>query len=206
MCFSASASFIAATFLTLTAAYSFFITCDKRQYFLAAIPLLFALQQGSEGLVWLTLAHQTMLHHIAIASFLFFAFLVWPWWVPLSLLIIEREKVRTILLSILCCFGIFIAACSCFFLVTHNIHAANIGCHIVYTTGMPYSFKALALYAIPTIGSFFISSYPLSFLGVLIALSCLISLFFWEQAFVSVWCFAVAVISIGVVRAIKVLC
>lgn len=55
---------------------------------LAAVPLMFAAQQVTEGIVWLTIGDQSERPEnlAAVAVFLVFALVVWPLWVPLSLL------------------------------------------------------------------------------------------------------------------------
>ena len=53
----------------------------------ASIPLVFAAQQATEGVVWLTIdgsAHATV-HRLAVFAFLGLALVVWPIWLPLSL-------------------------------------------------------------------------------------------------------------------------
>ena len=61
MCFSASASFIAGTSLSALGVVSLRRTELKTEQPLAMIPLLFGLQQLSEGVVWLTFSHDAPL-------------------------------------------------------------------------------------------------------------------------------------------------
>ena len=54
MCFSASASFIAGTSLSAVGVAALRNTKARSEQPLAAIPLLFGIQQLAEGVIWLT--------------------------------------------------------------------------------------------------------------------------------------------------------
>src|SRR5438445_13520615 len=59
---------------------------------LALVPIAFALQQLSEGLVWMGINSQdSALIQMASVFFLFFAIPFWPFWIPISLLFMERK-------------------------------------------------------------------------------------------------------------------
>src|SRR6202000_3006059 len=96
MCFSPSASFGASAVLTVVS-----ITCMVRsrtmpQRVLSGIPLLFAIQQFVEGVVWLSLLRPEWAHweRMATYGFLFFAQMVWPVYVPLAVLLFERDAMK----------------------------------------------------------------------------------------------------------------
>lgn len=77
----------------------------------AAIPLLFAVQQTAEGIVWLTMDQPdaALLQRLAVNVFLGFALLVWPLWLPLSLRRIEHHPARRQALLGLCCAGAMVS-------------------------------------------------------------------------------------------------
>jgi hypothetical protein len=54
MCFSATASFSAGTVLLGLGALTLKLVRHPRELMFAAIPLLFAIQQWTEGVIWLT--------------------------------------------------------------------------------------------------------------------------------------------------------
>jgi len=60
----------------------------------ASIPLIFAAQQFTEGVLWLALPSSTnlILQTITTYIFLFFAQVLWPIWVPFSILKLEMDK------------------------------------------------------------------------------------------------------------------
>src|SRR5207244_8159073 len=97
-CFSATASFGAALALTAIGAVAIRSTKTRAQLPLAAIPLLFAAQQASEGALWLVLNaakhHQT--DAAVVRVFLFFALFVWPAYVPFALLPLQRTRARSL--------------------------------------------------------------------------------------------------------------
>lgn len=81
MCFSAEASFTTAAVLTTIGFAGLKINFSRSQLFLAMIPLLFAIQQFFEGVLWLGLESTTFpitILMLAKKIFLIFAFLVWP--------------------------------------------------------------------------------------------------------------------------------
>ncbi|MFM7640806.1 MAG: hypothetical protein ACKO45_04565 [Cyanobium sp.] len=95
MCFSATASFGASALLLPTGAAALTIAWRKGQRQklpLAAAPLLFGLQQTLEGMVWLGLQTPPDLATpgqpvglvVASLAYLFFAYVVWPVWMPLA--------------------------------------------------------------------------------------------------------------------------
>lgn len=87
MCFSAMASFAAGAVLLpvgLRAVRLAMLREPARWLPLAVTPLLFAGQQGLEGIVWLALDHAVPPFWLrpAALAYLGFAFAVWPVWMP----------------------------------------------------------------------------------------------------------------------------
>ena len=87
MCFSATASFVAAGALAPIGAACVPLAQRlgaRRWMPLAVTPLVFAVQQALEGVVWLRLGHGAStaeLRPVALA-YLGFAFAIWPIWMP----------------------------------------------------------------------------------------------------------------------------
>src|ERR1041384_5110770 len=102
MCFSAKASFIAAGTLSIIGLLSISkaATNTKKLIPLASTPLLFALQQASEGLVWIALTTGLPSHFykIGMYNFVFFAGTWWPLWIPIVLYVLENDSVKKNLL------------------------------------------------------------------------------------------------------------
>src|ERR1700709_2677092 len=96
MCFSAGASFTASAVLGTLGSFSLKRAEGKSQIMFASIPVLFAVQQFSEGLLWLSLSKDGYEEWQTAATyfFLFFAQFLWTTWIPVSMLLMETNKVR----------------------------------------------------------------------------------------------------------------
>src|ERR1700683_2712445 len=96
MCFSATASFVTAGVTGAIGIVSLARVNDPRELPLAATPILFALQQSIEGLLWLDLplAPDGSISTALALSFLFFAKVFWPIYAPIVVLLIEPKGSR----------------------------------------------------------------------------------------------------------------
>lgn len=86
MCFSAAASFVSGALLTGAGLATLSRNSIPEHKIFAAMPLVFGLQQISEGFVWYSLqtpGHEQMLA-VSSGLFLFAALTLWPTYVPLS--------------------------------------------------------------------------------------------------------------------------
>ncbi|MFZ1026703.1 MAG: hypothetical protein WAN66_10840, partial [Limnoraphis robusta] len=79
MCFSASVSFTAAATLSILGIATLRQTPSKQELLLSLFPVLFAIQQGFEGWVWLSLKSDAFLwiNESATYGFLLFATALW---------------------------------------------------------------------------------------------------------------------------------
>lgn len=102
MCLSAPVSLAAAAVLVPTGllAVNRALRVDRRFLALAALPILFGLQQYFEGMVWLAGAaeDQGSLSANSLA-YMFFAWIAWPVWVPVSGYFIETGRRRILYLA-----------------------------------------------------------------------------------------------------------
>ena len=132
MCFSTTASFVSGAILTAIGVASINKIQNKSQILFACIPFIFAIQQFAEGFVWLSLLNSTnhLWQHISTYCFLIFAIVIWPAWVPLSMLLIETKHKRKIALGIVSGLGILFSILSSFYLVFYNSEAQLTSYHI----------------------------------------------------------------------------
>lgn len=166
------------------------------------IPILFGLQQASEGIVWVTMGQpdSSSLFHFAVLAFLFCALIFWPSWIPWSLRQLEVEKPRRKVMFALGALGITGSLYSCWLLFTGAPNAEILGHCVVYTfpawkAPIPSVFYILG-YTLPTIVPFLISSLRLAKVtGWLFLIGLILTFFIREQALTSVWCFSASVIS-----------
>jgi hypothetical protein len=197
MCFSATASFIAGSALSATGAVTLHKTETKREIPFASIPLLFGIQQIFEGFVWLSFSFSNPVwNSIASHGFLFFAYVLWPAFVPFAVGLLETDISRKKLLEVFQLAGIAVGLYFLYFLLAHPLvsHVANKS--IVYFLSIPYGFSAVSLYVLVTCGSLLFSSNKIiNIFGILTALSFAAAYYFYTAALASVWCFFAAVLS-----------
>lgn len=203
MCFSASASFGAGVVLSAIGVVSIKKAQSPSQILFAIIPLIFAVQQTSEGILWLSLLHPSSasLQKATTHIFLFFAQVVWPVWVPFALFKLEpkesRWKSEKMLVGIGAIVSLYLAYC----LFTYNVEAKIVGRHITYILDYPKAISHYCgfMYVIATIAPpFFSRIKKMWLLGTIILISYIITQIFYTDYIVSVWCFFASVISIVV--------
>jgi hypothetical protein len=199
MCFSAAASFTSAALLTVIGALTIKTVKAKTQLMLALVPLFFAIQQASEGLVWLSLQQEAYasLQHLATYLFLFFAYIVWPAWIPLSVWLLEKDKTRKQIIRFLAIGGGLVSGYLASLLIIYPVAPTISNDNIVYAHDMPaYLTWGYLLYTIPVIVPWFVSSIRYFWVfGVSVGAALLASYFFWHHAYGSVWCFFAALLS-----------
>ena len=90
MCFSATASFAAGGLLLGVGSLTLRRARTPRERPFAAIPLLFAIQQFIEGVIWLTFSREApLLNTVMTHAYSFFSHVLWPVYVPVAVLLIE---------------------------------------------------------------------------------------------------------------------
>ncbi len=199
MCFSAQASFIATGVLSIIGLYSIRKARQKDQP-LALVPLLFAFQQAAEGVVWVTYTNPAyaITTRLATYAFCFFAYFVWPVWIPFAALSSEGIMVRKKILWIILFIGSIVSGSLMYYIIQHGI-ILEISCsHIKYDIMTPYYYDYIGGigYCIATILPFFITSKRnISLLGGLLLISVLISYYAYYTYFTSIWCFFAALLS-----------
>ncbi|MCK4265492.1 hypothetical protein KAW80_04005 [Candidatus Babeliales bacterium] len=200
MCFSATASFSVAGILTGIGIASVYKNKLKSHRMFASIPFFFAVQQFFEGLLWLKISAQNnLLNDVFSYIFLIFAFILWPIWIPISLSNTEKMFLKRRILRVFGVFGAFFSLCSTYILMTFNIEAQVLSCHISYNFSFNNHLNTVALifYCIVVVVPFFVSSLSCSKLfGASLIFSLLMTYLFARIALTSVWCFFAAILSI----------
>jgi len=201
MCFSANASFGVSALLLAGGVASVKSVKLNNSIFFAIIPFIFSVQQFLEGMLWLSFSNTHFLNWRTFSeyTFLVFAQVLWPIWVPLSILQLEKNQVKKKLLSGLLGLGIIVAFYIAYCLIVSPVNTIISNHHISYEVNYPHntSFMIGILYFLPTIVPPFISSLKkMKLLGLGILLSFIISKIFFKDYVVSVWCFFAAIISI----------
>ncbi len=205
MCFSAQASFAASGVLTIIGGLSLKKVKRPNMYPFAVVPLLFAVQQAFEGVVWVTAldpAYATI-NRLAMYGFLFFAFFFWPVWIPYALINIETNTKRRNILYGLLGIGFGISSALVWAVIQHGVAAEIVCSHIKYAVEIPNTFHewGVWVYTLATIAPFFVSSKRLAWIfGLLLLASMLITAHAYTAYFTSVWCFFAALLSMALYR------
>ena len=192
MCFSAPASFIASGGLVALGGASLAVA-KKEDKILAAIPLLFGIQQFFEGIQWLHLnTGSTSL--FAGYGFLFFAFIVWPAYVPVFVYILDKK--RRHILKWFIFLGVATALCFLYTFLTQSLAIHELRSCISYNFNFPLKDFANMAYLVAVFGPLFASKIEIfKWFGVAAALMAIIAWLFFYVTFASVWCFFAAIVS-----------
>jgi hypothetical protein len=203
MCFSASASFGAGVVLTAVGAASIKKATTPSQIPFASIPLLFAMQQFTEGFLWLSLTDPAFadLKEVCTYNFLFFAQVAWPVWVPFAVLKLEPPERRRMIERVFVGIGLIVSLYLAYCLAVYNVDASLDGYHISYDQDYPRSLGLYGsvLYFIATVAPHFFSRIKhMWLLGAAVLVSYVITFILYTDYVISVWCFFASVISVAI--------
>lgn len=205
MCFSAIASFSAGTVLTTAGIITTQKVQSKSQLAFAAIPLLFGIQQLSEGFVWLSLTHQQYAHwqQAATHAFLFFAHALWPVWVPFAALLFETKQPQKTIIFGFFILGLLLSLGEIYCLSAYHVESRIYGKHIEYLITYPRPFVAVSeiVYGVVTLIPCFVSSFKkMRWFAIVLATSLVLTGIFYQAWLISVWCFFAALLSVIIYR------
>ena len=205
MCFSAEASFTTAALLSGMGIATLRVAVSRSQFFLAAIPILFAIQQFSEGIIWLGLNGDLVPNLMLFASeatFLVFAFLIWPVWIPLSIMLAEKNLFRKRVLMATLAGGVVLTYMNLMYGLSQPEVSVKVMNHsIQYVGNAP---KQIFFYPFVTLLPCFISSIKnMPAFGIFIVVAYVVAEYFYSTNFVSVWCFFSALTSVSLYKILK---
>jgi hypothetical protein len=200
MCFSAGASFIGGGIITAVGVNTVIRNSDPDRRLFAAVPLIFGVQQISEGFVWIALQSQGNDVMLTIASYIFLlaAVVIWPSFIPLSVLMMEKSAVKRNALKVFLATGVVTSVYYASGLFMFNIDPQISSHHIKYVNDYPRELANVVFvaYLLATLLPFFVSGVSrMRLLGIFMAASCLVTGIFYKEYLTSVWCFFAAFIS-----------
>ena len=212
MCFSATASFTAAGVLIPAGAIGLYRASkvDQRYVGIEALPVLFGIQQFFEGIVWVAGQQgDASLVRQASLGYMFFSWLAWPVWIPFSTYFLEPER-RRYLFVFLSVFGGMLGAIQYipYFLHPEWLATTFLPNAISYSAtelldfviGRPATY---VLYLLAIILPLFMSSNrDAQVFGILLIVVLAVTYFFFQYAYISVFCAGGAVMSLYLVAAI----
>lgn len=195
MCFSPTVSFVTSGALGAIGSQTLKKVKKNSEIPLAAIPLIFGVQQLSEGIVWISF-NSLLINTIATYVYSFFTTVFWPFFIPFSVYLIETQKTNK---KILFGFMLLGSVTSLYFLLNlfiNPITSEIVGNSISYNFGNVVSFTVGLAYVLSVNLSLLFSSHTwVKILGVAFALSLLISYVAFTETAYSVWCFFAAILS-----------
>jgi Family of unknown function (DUF6629) len=203
MCFSAGASFGASAALSTIGVITISKTKTNFQKPFAAIPLIFAVQQLSEGILWLSLKDAGLAEWQSLLTYIYLAFAmaVWPLWVPLSIRLLEKNAKHKKMMNMLLAAGALVAICVCLILCTYPVKVMPMKHHLHYEFEFSESAKNLivpftVVYITATVVTPFVSRIKkMKWLGIAFLASYLFAVIFYNGFVLSVWCFFAALLS-----------
>jgi len=209
MCFSAVASFTSSVILVTAGivCLSKTLSKNKSHWVFSLFPLAFGIQQAFEGGVWLTSGggDNEWLRMFAL-GFLFFSHFFWPLWVPYSCYLAESAQRTKRLFKSLTVLGAgFGLTLYLPFIFNPSWLSVSIVNHsVIYDTTLvsdaylPREIVTSA-YVLLVIAPLLLSvDRYYRILGVFVLLSMVFTLIFFNLAFISVWCYFAAIISMYV--------
>jgi len=216
MCFSATASFGASAVLGVIGIVAVAKAKTNPQRVFATIPLIFSVQQLSEGFLWLSLKNQSLAEWqpILTYTYLIFAMAVWPFWIPFTIWLLEKDAKRKKIINGFVWIGAVVAVGVSAVLFSFPVEAITPFCptcpgsstsslthHLHYEFAIPPLVKNLivgfsVMYIAATIITPFISGIKkMKWLGIVFMASYLFAISFYSGFVISVWCFFAALLS-----------
>ncbi len=203
MCFSANASFGAGIILAGISIVTLKKAKQKSQILFAGIPLLFCIQQVAEGFLWLALSNPAYASVKQETTFVFllFAQIIWAFYLPLSIFLMDKKENRKSIQQVFVMLGIIVSLYFGYCLLAYSVEAKTIGYHISYKQEYPTVLTKLFgfFYVLATITPAFFSQIKyMKYFGAFIFLSYIITKILYTDYVVSVWCFFASIISLVV--------
>lgn len=197
MCFSASASFIAGTALSAAGVATLRMTTRRAEIPFAMIPLLFGVQQITEGMIWLSFRNELPLSNATLTLvYSLYSHVLWPMFVPFAVGLLETVSWRKKALAACQVAGAGVGLYLLYFIVQFPVTSRVLGQHIVYESPHFYIVAVMTLYLIATCVSSILSSRRIiQVFGALSLATFLAAYAIHVATLVSVWCFFAAVLS-----------
>jgi hypothetical protein len=198
MCFSATASFISGGVLSAAGVVTLLKVTKKTEIPFASIPLLFGIQQIIEGIIWLTFRYSAPeLNEVMTMVYSIFSHVIWPIYVPLSIVLLETIPWRKNVISAFLGLGTIVSFYLLYFLITLPVTSQVMNKHLVYVSPHFNLYIAMSFYvAAVSISTLFSSHKLVNIFGVLLLFSFGATFILSKMALISVWCFFAALLSI----------
>ncbi len=199
MCFSASASFISSAVIGVIGVATLARSKHPREWLFASIPLLFAVHQFAEGAVWLALTGDGLLGPVEPWGFAYMLYAqgLLTLLIPLSVWLIEPDRKRRWMIWPFLLLGAGLTLYMLWALLMFHTAIFVEEHSVVYRNPASSHLWIAVLYVIATCGALFFSGYGyIIALGAVNLAGVLLTIWFKQYAFTSVWCAYAAVVSV----------
>jgi hypothetical protein len=199
MCFSVEADVVAGALLLPVAAVSLREVRHVRELPFASLPLLFALHQLTEAVVWAGVDHHAVpawAQQTATVLYVGYALVVLPTLFPLAVLLLEPRHLRRrvapyVVLGLVVSVGLGAAAFSGPITVVVHPHALE------YSAGLWHGGAFAILYVVAVIGPSVMSGYrSVVAFGLVNLVGLVVVAILYREAFASLWCVYAALTSV----------
>ena len=201
MCFSAEADLVGGVVVGLAAIDAARHVRCPRERALVALPIVLAVHQLIEVLVWKGLEGDLSRAwwRPAMVAYLVIAFGVVPFLVPLAVEALE-PKTQRLRYALFTALGAAVAAHLLWALARGPVDARIVGHHINYEVQMSHGVGVVGLYLVATCGSLLLSGQRhIRRWGVLNLAAALALAALYQVGFISLWCIWAAVTSLAIV-------
>lgn len=197
MCFSATVSFTAGGTLLLVGAWAVRLARQPLELPFALIPVLFGVQQLLEGVLWLTVPAKAPALNAALTQiYSYFSQVLWPIYIPLSVLLLETVRWRRRVLVLITGAGTVCGLFLMSYLVRLPVTSEVRGEHMVYVFEHFHVMAATGLYLLGTcVGPLLSSHRWVRLFGAAATLSFMATYASYATWFISVWCFFAGILS-----------
>jgi len=199
MCFSATASFISSGVIGSIGIATLRHVREPRALLFASVPLLFAVHQFTEGMVWLALDGQInklALEHVAFL-FTIYAQGIVPLLMPAAVALMEPPGRRRQVILGLTVVGALVCAWDVYGLIFFPLRVMVEHHSIAYRNVLTGNFWISCLYVLATCGAMLLSTHRvIKAYGVLNVIVLTVVEVVKAYAFASTWCFYAAIMSV----------
>jgi hypothetical protein len=201
MCFSPQADLVGGVAIGAIGIDTIRHVRHRREAPLAALPLLLAMHQITEALVWWGLQGQVPheLGRVATWAYLLFAFCVLPVLIPAAVTAIEPTATRRWLMAPFVALGAWVSVTLLVAMVQGPVVAVAAPYHVQYGVNLANGSLVVALYVAATCGSLLVSGYRhITIFGAVNLSAAIVIAYLLANGFASVWCAWAAIASGGI--------
>jgi hypothetical protein len=197
VCFSATASFAAGTALSAVGVATIRMTSRRAEIPFAMVPLLFGVQQLTEGMIWLSFQNESPLpNEMLTFVYSLFSHVLWPIFIPFTVGLLETVPWRKKAVAACQIAGTVVGLYLLYRIVEFPVTSRLLEGHIAYDSRHFYVVPVMLLYLTATCASsLFSSSRVIQIFGALSLATFLAALAIHVATFFSVWCFFDAILS-----------